>query len=239
MLQEIEFWTNMGDGTITGDAPTKLIMTNRLNQAFERIMPFLYSWSNYLKWDDTNNLDQPIGTFSIVANQPDYTIAQDADSLAILNITGVRILQGATGTFYYDLKEMTSDDRWAQEAMSPNTTITGIPTNYLKRGNTVYLFPQPNYSATNGCKIYFERQASYFKGDNSDDTKVAGIPLPFQDLLPLYASHDWLITNKPDNTTTITRLELQIQKRETALKNAIDGRNPHRAIISSEPIAFR
>jgi hypothetical protein len=193
IIQTIERWTNLTDGAISGDTTLLKTMTASVNDAFNTLMPLLLSYSNYLKWDDTNNTDQPIGTFDIVSGQPDYLIAQDGDSLDILNITGVRILQSATGTFYYDLKEITSEDEWAQEAMSPNPTITGIPNRYLKRGNTVYLFPQPNYSATVGAKIYFERQPSYFT--SSDTTKKPGIPGIFHILLALYPAYEYALTN--------------------------------------------
>lgn len=237
ILQTIERWTNLTDGAITGDTTLIKTMTASVNDAFNTIMPLLLSWSNYLKWDDTTNTDQPIGTFDIVSGQPDYTLTQDGNSLDILNITGVRILQSATGTFYYDLKEMDSGDQWAQEAMSPNSTITGIPNRYLKRGNTIYLFPKPNYSSTAGAKIYFERQPNYFV--STDTTKEPGIPGVFHILLALYPAYEYVLTNKSDQTNLITRLEARIAKEERALKNAIDGRNPHRYQITTERLRFR
>lgn len=237
ILQEIEFWTNLGDAGITGNATLLKTMTSRVNEAFNRLSPFLYSFSDYLKWDDSNNTDLPIGTFDIVSGQSDYTIAQDDNSLDILNITGMRVLTNSSSTYYYDLKEMTMDEWKAIESLSPNSYSTGIPTSYLKRGNTIFLYPQPNYNATNGAKIYFEREISYFV--STDTSKEPGIPRPFHALLALYAAHDWLLVNKPENGTLITRLEAQITKRESELQNAINGRFPRRAKISSAPIIFK
>ncbi len=227
-IQNVEFWTGLGDGAISGDATLLQIITARLNAGFDRIMPLLYSFSSYIKWDDQTQADLPIGTFPIVANQSDYTISTDVNLLDILSIAKVRILPSATSTTYQDLKLMTSDDELASEAMSPNSTTAGTPTHFLKHGNTIYLYPQPNYNAT--AKIFFEREANYF---TTVTTQEIGLPRPFQDLVDLYASHDWLIVNKPDNSMLITRLEGQIAKRELALQSVIDSRNPHTASIKA------
>lgn len=224
IIQRIEQWTGLGNGAISGNSTFLKIMTSNVNEAFDRLMPLLYSFTDQLKWDDTNQTDQPIGTLDIVSGQQDYTIAADANSLAILNITNVRILSSSTGTIFYPLTEMTIDDPNAVQAMSPDTPYQGVPRWFLKRGNTIFLFPKPNYAVTGGIKIYFERQAVYFTA--ADTVKQPGIPRPFHGLLPLYVAYDWVVQNQPDNGTTITRLEAQILKRETSLRDAIRGRYP-------------
>ena len=236
IIQRIEQWTGLGNGGISGNPTFLKIMTGNVNEAFDRIMPLLYSYSNYLKWDDENNTDLPIATLNIVSGQTDYKIAQDANSLDILNITNVEFYASATSTVYIDLQEITMDDRRAIDAMSPPTNITGVPTLWLKRGNTIFLYPKPTYNATNGIKIFFERQASYFV--STDTTKQPGIPKPFHGLLALYAAYDWLVQNQPDGTVMITRIEAQIAERTKALSNAIMGRNPRRGIMSGKKINY-
>lgn len=237
ILQTIERWCNLADGAITGDTTFIKTMTASVNDAFNTLIPLLLSFSDYIKWDDTNNTDLPIGTFSLVSGQSDYTIAQDANSLDIFNITSLRILPFATSTTYMDLYEMTSDDWRANEAMSPNTFSIGVPTHFLKYGNTIFLYPQPNYSVAAGVKIYFERQPSYFV--STDTTKKPGIPRPFHVLLALYPALEWNILNNPQNTAVITRIEARIAKVEKDLRNAIEGRNPHRSVMTTKRIRFR
>lgn len=236
-IQTCEFWTNLGDAGISGDATLLKVFTARINEAFDRLMPFLLSWGSVLKWDDLNQTDLPIGTFNIVSGQSDYTIATDDNSLDILNITNVQILPSATATVYMDVKEMTMDDPYAIHAMAPASTDTGTPTHFLKRGNTIHFWPQPNYSVTSGGKIFFEREQSYFV--STDTTKEAGIPKPFHGLLPLYASYDWLLVNKPANAELITRIEAQISRRERELRDAISGRFPAREKLSMARIVHR
>lgn len=237
IIQDIEFWTNLGDGVISGNATLLKVITSRVNESFNRIMPLVLAFSNFLSWDDQNNTDEPVGTFNIVSGQSDYTIAADANGLSIFNITNVRILTSATGTFYYELEEMTMDDPRAITAMSPNPTDIGVPVAYLKRGNTLFFWPQPNYAATAGAKIYFQRDPAYFT--SADTTKVPGVPKPFHGLFSLYVSHDWLLVNKPDNTVLITRVETEIARREKDLRDAIKVRFPSRKNITSSRIRFR
>lgn len=230
LIQYCEFYCNLGDGGISGDSTLLKIFTARINDAFDRLLPLLLSYSDYLRFDDTNQTDLPVGTFNLVSGQADYQIAQDDNSLDILNLTNVRILPSSSSTVYQTLQKLTIDDDRAVTAMSPNSTDTGIPTHYLERGNTIFFYPKPNYSSTNGGKIFFERSPSYFV--SSDTTKNAGIPRPFQGLLPLYASYDWILVNKPTNTVLVTRIESQITKREQYLTDIISERYPTRQRMS-------
>lgn len=229
IIQTIEFWTNLGDGGVSGDATLLKVFTARVNEGFDRLMPLLLSYSDQLRFDDPNHTDLPTGTFNIVSGQADYKIAQDDNSLDILNITDMRIVPSTSSTVFQTLLKISIDDDNAITAMSPNTADTGVPTHYLERGNTIFLYPMPNYSATGGAKIFFEREQSYFS--SADTTKEPGIPHPFHGLLPLYASYDWLLVNKPGNGELISRIESQIEKREQALKDLISARYPTRQRI--------
>lgn len=226
LMQTCEFWTGLGDAAITGNATRKAQFNARLNSGFDRILPRVLSFSKSLRWDDINHTDHPSGTFNIVSGQHDYTVEEDDNGLDIYNITGVQILPSSSSTEYIDLIPLSADSPLAERAMSPNPSDTGVPTHYLESNNTIFFYPEPNYSASAGAKIFFEREASYFVV--ADTTKEPGIPKPFHELLALYASHDWLIVNKPENTVLITRLEAQIQRREDELDAMIQKRNPQR-----------
>lgn len=237
LIQKCELYTNLGDATISGDTTLLKQFTGLINDGFDNLMPFLLSWGSNLKWDDKNQTDLPVGTFNLVSGQADYTITQDANSLDILNITDVQILPSATATTYGSLDEITLDDYYAQWAMAPNSTDTGTPICYLKRGNTLHFFPKPNYAATAGAKIFFERDPSYFA--STDTTKTPGFPKPFHILLALYASLEWLLINKPANTVLITRLEKKIATKEQQFRDAIKGTFPSREIATMKRINHR
>ena len=236
-IQTMEFWTGLGDAGISGDSTLLKVMTSRVNASFDSIMPKLLSFSDTIRWDDTNHTDLPIGTLNLVSGQVDYTVAEDDNSLDILNLTNVRILQSATDTEYVDLQRIYIDDPLAPEVMSPNPSNTGIPSHYLERGNTIFLYPEPNYSATAGIKLFFEREQSYFA--STDTTKEPGIPKPFHELLFLMAALDWLLVNKPESSVLITRLELRIREKQIQLDNLISARNPMRPGITMKGISHR
>lgn len=237
LIQKCELYTNLGDAAISGDATFLAQFTGLINDGFDNLMPFLLRFGSMLKWDDANNTDEPVGTFNIVSGQSDYTISQDDNSLDILNITDVKILPYAGATYFATVYEITIEDERATWAMSPAPTDVGTPFCFLKRGNTLFFFPQPNYNATGGGKIFFEREQSYFVA--GDTTKKPGFPKPFHILLALYASLEWLLINKPANTTLITRLEKKIAVKERQFMDAIKGRFPGRDIITSKFIRFR
>ncbi len=225
-LQLCETLCGMEDGAITSDATLLKTFTMLVNQGFDSVMPYLLSNTDYIRWDDLNHTDQPVGTFNIVSGQSDYQVKQDDNSLDILNITRVKFLSSATETKYADLERMTIDDQRATSAMSPNSDEVGIPTHYLERNNTIYLYPQPNYASTAGVKIWFEREQSYFV--STDTTKQPGIPKPFHAVPFLYASKRWLLINKSDKVAMINDVNNEIAVKQEQLDSLITKRNPVR-----------
>jgi hypothetical protein len=179
-----------------------------------------------MRWDDTNHADHPIGTLDLSSSYNDYEALVDDNGLSILNITDVMILESATSTDYRPLRRLTLDDPRALRAMSPNPSDVGVPSHFIEKDNVVFLWPKPNYSATAGIKLFFERIPDYFT--SSDTTQTPGIPSPFHPLLALYASLDWILVNKPDQASLITRIEARITQMRSDLKSAIENRNPVR-----------
>jgi hypothetical protein len=222
IIQTIEFWCGMSDGEISGDATKLRIFTSRVNSGFDSVLPLVLPRTNGIKWDDPNHTDLPVGTINLVSGQGNYTVDEDDNSLDILRIIKVKILTSPTATQYSDVEQIDSSDVDVFNAMSPNSADTGIPTKVLIRGNTFHCLPKPNYNATAGAKLFFEREQSYFA--SSDTTKEPGIPKPFHELLALYPALDWLLIYKPDNTSLISRVEARITHREKELSDMNDRR---------------
>jgi len=223
MIQTFEFWTRMKDGDVTGTLLSQV--TTRINSAFERIMPLLLSYSDNIRWDDSNHTDAPSGTFNIVANQNDYKFAEDDNNLDILNITHVGRKTVSGDTVFTGLTRIKADDPRVPTILNPDTSVTGIPSGFLELGGRIYFDILPNYSLTNGAEIIFGREQEYFSA-TGDDTKEAGIPKPFHELLVLYAALDWNMVNRTADGNLISLLQQRIKKIEEDLKNFIDLRNP-------------
>lgn len=226
LIQECEFWCNLGDGTISGDTTLLAQFTSRINRGFDRVMPLLLSHSDKIRWDDVNHTDHPIGTVNIVSGQHDYQMLVDDNGLSILNITDVMILDSATATEYRRLRRVTLDDPRALTIMSPNPSQSGIPSMFVEKDNVIFLGNKPNYSATAGMKLFFERAQSYFAAN--DTTKTPGIPQQFHMLLALYGAYDWLCVNKPENGILLGEIKAEIARQRTDLERSINSRNPTR-----------
>jgi len=235
LIERFEFWTRMKDGSVTGTLLKQV--TSRINAGFERIMPILLSHSDFIRWDDINNSDRPIGTINIVSGQSDYTIAEDDNSLDILNVNAVKILTGASETEYQPLTKLTLDDPRALDAMSPNPSSTGTPDAYVENGQNLFFTPTPDYAVAAGIKIFFQREHSYFA--STDTTKEAGIPKPFHELLVLHASFDWLSVNRSEDVSLLNIVKGEINRMEKELSHFIDMRNPTKLKMTMKPISFR
>ncbi len=239
LIQIFEFWTRLPDGTVGADLTTVLgrQIVSRMNGGLEKIMPLLLSYSDFMRWDDPNHTDAPIGTIDIISGQPDYKLSEDDNSLDILNITNVRVFPSATATLYNDLQRMKADDPRVPDVTSPNTNNSGSPSHFLELGSRLYLFPEPNYASTNGIKIYFGREHDYFT--TSDTTQEPGIPKPFHELVALYAAIDYISVVRPEDGNTLGLIQARINKTERDLKNFINLRHPTVLQIKPKRIKFR
>lgn len=245
LIQEAEFWTNLGDSTISGDPTLLAMFTARLNRAFDRLMPRVLSHDTNQRWDDTNHPTHPIGFADIISGQNDYTFLADSAGNSVLNITKILAKQSATATEYgVELYKVIPGDRveipgvqsgrigtidGAEDTrvLSPYTTDVGMPNKFVEKGNTFFIWPIPNFSCASGFKIFFERTPNYFL--STDTTKMPGIPAIFHLLLPLYASEDWLTVHKPGNVVLLQKLAAKILEYENNLDDMIGKRNPNKA----------
>lgn len=128
------------------------------------------------KWqlDDTNQTDYPIITTNLVSGQRDYSFLTDGSSNLILDIYRVAILPSATSTIYQEIKpiDVQGDPSWTNNILS-NTATSGVPAQYDKTSNAIFLDPYPSYNATNGLKMWINREPSYFL--YTDTTKKPGV----------------------------------------------------------------
>lgn len=227
LVQECEFWTNLGDGTISGNTTLLKVFVNRLNRSYDKVVPLILDLSDTMRWDDSvNHTKQPIGYFDIASGDGDYELLSDEQGNSILNIVAVSILPSATSTEYQQLDRLTLDQPAALRAMSPNPSDIGVPSAFVERNNTIFFDVVPNYDATSGGKVFFERSPRYFS--SSSLSQSPGIPEPFHQLLALYASLDWLLVNKREATTLIANLEAQIVTARKDLSDLMAKKHPTR-----------
>lgn len=128
------------------------------------------------KWqlDDSNHGDYPIIKTNLVSGQRDYTFTTDGAGSLILDIYKVAILPSSTATLYEEISPIDQQSEAGAEDMVAEQTAGGIPYQYDKTSNAIFLDPIPNYSVNNGLKMYINRESSYFA--YTDTTKKPGVP---------------------------------------------------------------
>ena len=230
LIQKCERHCAFNDGRISGDTTLLKQFTDRINDAYDEIVPLIFASEGRWQFDDLNHTDMPIATTNIVSGQRVYTFTSDENSNSILTIDSVSILTDATTTDYSTIRPIDTVDTDAKRLLEDNSTNVGVPTKYDKVGNTIVLDATPNYASTNGIKIHFHRSPSYFA--STDTTKTAGIPSVFVPLLALIASHEWMFTFNQNESTTISRLEQKIQDRKMDLQKFLSNRSKDETLIA-------
>ncbi len=180
---EITLFGDEGYGSITGDTNRLLQFTSRANRALDRLVYLAMTADEKWQFDDNNYTDLAIAVTNIVTTQRDYQFALDhleIEKVLIMRPDGVWIT----------LKPL-SDTENQNTYYENNTGNSGTPSRYEKRGSTIFLDVVPNYSMTNGLKIYFTRGASYFA--STDTTKVAGFASPFHKFIPMHMKTGYAI----------------------------------------------
>jgi hypothetical protein len=222
LLKSIEFWAGFEQGDISGDTTLKEVFTDRINRRLDRAFGMLGAGSRLSQIDDTNYSEHPFSLFDIVEDQHDYEFLSDEDGNKISDITAVMI---KVGTSFKKIDKVTLDDDDAELIMSPNST-KGIPNKYIERNNTIFLSPIPNYSLSDGGKLFYKRVPSYFT--TSDTTKQPGIPTQFHEMIAVGSAYDWLLVHKSNAQVEITRVENELDRLEREFRTYNELRNPQR-----------
>lgn len=175
-----------------------------INIAYNRVVSQIITTDGRWQFDDANNTDFPIATTALVSGQDDYAITS-----SFLKINDVEIKNSA-GTWQklYPIDQKDISD--TGESLTYFQGITGFPQWYDKLGNSVMLYPTPNYSQAASLKVWFERgPAEFTSGEVSTGTKQPGFNSLYHDLIPLWVGYDYWVINDPTMTARIlTKIQL-------------------------------
>jgi len=167
---------------VNADATTYPIadLTRNANAALDNVVTLILGADQRWQFDSTNSTDLPIGTTDIVSGQQDYSF--DEEYLVIKSIE----IADASGkwTRLIPIDNMSLDER---EALSGFETVNGTPMYYDKMGDSILLYPAPNYNYTAGLRAYFQRKIDYF--DASDTIKEPGFAKHLHKYIPLYCAY--------------------------------------------------
>jgi hypothetical protein len=184
ILQLIEFQMGFPSGYITGDTNRLKQWTALINQsvssAWDIIFDIAYNWNP----DDINHTDYPIQFFNLVSGQREYSFTETEDGQEILEILKVAVKDN-NGVFH----EIPTLDQQSRQSSNNDVSsfidgqnASGTPTRYDKTATGIFVDPIPNYSSTNGVKIFVQREGSYFT--TASTTKTPGFS---------GAYHEWCV----------------------------------------------
>lgn len=187
-----------------------------INNAYDREASLIINSDNRWQWDDTNQTDLPIATTNLVSGQQDYSIA-----VTHLKITRVECAIDSTVATFEKLEYFDQSD--VDSSLTEEGDVSGIPYKYDNIGSSIFLYPKPNYNATAGLKLYFQRgPASFTSADVSTGTKQPGFSSLYHDLIPLWVAYDYAIAN---GLSTANGFMQEIIRKEDALKKDYNSRN--------------
>jgi len=212
IVSDIKFWiTGSATGTISFAIND---ITRGVNQWYDKVATLIMRCDNRWEWDDDNFDTLPIATTNLVNGQADYAI----DSADFLDIIRLEIKdQNGNGQFLYPISY---EDRKGV-AMTEWAKTDATPTTYDKVGNSIILYPTPNYNSTSGLKVYFKRNPSYFAA--TDTTKVPGFVKQFHRLLSMGPAYDYCIVNGLERKQAT--LEKEITKMQSDLIDYYSSRS--------------
>ena len=164
--------------------------TRNVNRALDEAVSLILGADGRWQWDDTNETTLPIGTADLVSGQQDYSFQSD-----YIVIQRVEIMDSAGN--WITLRPLDFADYPTEEgstAFSDLYSTNATPIYYDKIGNSIMLYPAPNYNSTAGLKAYFQRTPNYFL--TSDTTKSPGIAPHLHRFLSLSAAYDFAVAKE-------------------------------------------
>lgn len=187
-----------------------------INNAYERVVSLILQSDGRWQWDDTNQTDLPIATTTVTASQQDYALA-----VSHLKIDHVE-LKDSNGN-WAPLTPYDNED-FDGSPITQQSTATGVPTHYDVLGNSVFLYPAPNFTQAASIKVYFQRGPAVFTtGEVSTGTKIPGFNSLYHDLIPLWVAYNYAISN---GLPTANGFLAAIERQEKQLVLDYSKRNP-------------
>ena len=213
LIQDCELNVFGSYGEITGDSDRMYEFTARLNRALDKYDAKVKLVDGRFQKDDPNYTDLPIASANIVSGQKDYTM-----DIQFLDIEKV-VLQDEAGNKLV-LNPFDIQDPIAYSYLTNIGTVTGIPNWYDKTGDSLMLYPTPNYNKTLGLTVHYRRKPSYFV--YTDTSKTPGVPWTLQRYISLEASLDYAISKQ---ITKKKDLQVKVKEMEDLIEATFSARS--------------
>jgi hypothetical protein len=204
-------------------------LTRNANRGLDKAVTKILGADGRWQFDDTNATDLPIGSTTITSGQQDYSF--DEEYLTILDIIATDANGNETRLIPIDNADMGRD-----QAITEFQSVSGTPIYYDKMGESILLYPTPNYTSTKesggGLKAYFQRKISYFT--TTDTTKEPGFAKHLHRYISLSAAFDYAISKGLPKAQSL-RNEMLVMEKEIEEFYAYRERDQRRRIQPATP----
>ncbi len=235
LIQLIERNCGFSDGDISGNTLLLAQFTSDVNIALDKALSIIFQAGGTWQFDDSNYTDYPIITTNLVSGQRDYSFTTDGTNL-VLDIYAVYAKISSTGVFQkLDPIDVQSSLDLRTDNFTSGQDVTGIPYQYDKTANGIFLDPPTNYNSTGGLKVYVNREGSYFTVAST--TKKPGIAGLFHEYLALRPSYEYAYRKSLSN---VKALQIEMLTMEKAISDYYGERERDvRSIMKAKPFNFR
>lgn len=230
LLQRCEHYTNLGLGAISGDTSLKKQFINHINVAQHELFMLALDAQDGWDVDDHKHADLKIFTTPLTTNRS-YTF-----DISNRILEWERVDVSYDGEDYnraqpIDSKELGfgfGNDDEIDNRFSKNKPY------YDPKGNSILLFPkaeQSDVDAGGEIRMEWSRETNEFSLDGADDDKEAFIARPFHEQIAIQAAYRWLIVNKSNNGSLLSRMEGLIERGEQAIRKHFGSRESDRKFV--------
>lgn len=209
IIQDIDFLL-FGSSTVFNTDYSLADRVRNVNITWDEAIAELYKADPNHKWDDTTNTDLPFATLDLTANLDHYTLL---DSALVIHRVRMKNKAGVLTTLTPALRSELTDDE---------LNSTGEPEKYYKIGGVVFPVPVPDYGATSGVELEFQRGANHFTA--ADTTKSPGFASQFHEFLSVGAALKYAIANGMKNK--IAQLRADKEAIRNAMREHYERRSP-------------
>lgn len=212
--------------TVKGSYPNADLLIG-VNSAMDRVSSLILMADLRWRWDDSNQTDLPIATAALVANQQDYSI-----SSTHLIIERVEAKDEDGNWHLLTPIDQSLLKKSRKTAMSEYKETAGDPSEYDLVGDSILLYPKPDYAQAASLKIHFARGHAVFTDAQIwtayavAGTKVLGFNSLFHDLIAYIPAYEYCSIFKPERAGfLLTRMrEMEKELEDFHTKRLNDGR---------------
>lgn len=194
IIQACERYCNLSDAGISGDATLLKEFTAHVNKTMRELWHSIFMAYGGWQYDDSNQTDLPSATTGLTADQATYALPSGA-----LTVRGIEVLnESSTWT---RIQPITEEKIRQYQAEGEFHDTSAQPLYYRLVGDTIKLFPAPNYTQASSLKVFYDRGSVAFA--DTDTTKTPGFAGEYHDAVPIGASLEYLRYKRPESAQRV------------------------------------